>query len=74
MSSENGKNITLPPWDSCDAVELAKRNYISNLGKKLNNPNCTSKISWKIIHRLLNKCKIPKIPPILNNGTFILDC
>ena len=31
-------------------------------------------IYWKIIHRVTNKCRAPKIPPILNEGTFILNC
>ena len=33
-----------------------------------------SKNYWKIIHRVMNKCMAPKIPPILKEGTFILNC
>ena len=57
-----------------EAVEVAKLNYLTNMGDKLNNPN-TSRISyWKIINKLMNKCKAPKIPPILVNNLFILNC
>ena len=56
------------------AVESAKMNYFSNLGSKLNESSTTNKNYWKIIHRVMNKCRAPKIPPILKNGIFILDC
>ena len=57
-----------------EAVESAKLAYLSNLGSKLNDPGTTSKNYWKIIHRAMNKCRAPKIPPILKGGTFILNC
>ena len=57
-----------------DAVESAKLSYLSNLGSELNEPGTTSKNYWKIIHRVMNKCRAPKIPPILKGGTFILNC
>ena len=54
-----------------EAVESAN---LSKLGSKLNEPGTTSKNYWKIIHRVMNKCRAPKIPPILKEGTFILNC
>ena len=57
-----------------EAVESAKLSHLANLGSKLSEPGTTSKNYWKIIHRVLNKCRAPKIPPILNEGTFILNC
>ena len=57
-----------------EAVESAKLSYLANLGSKLNEPGTTSKNYWKIIHRVMNKCRALKIPPILNGGTFILNC
>ena len=57
-----------------EAVESAKLSNLANLGSKLNEPGTTSKKYWKIIHRVMNKCRAPKIPPILKEGTFILNC
>ena len=57
-----------------EAVEFAKLSYLSNLGSKLNEPAITNKNYWKIIHRVMNKCRAPKIPPILKEGTFNLNC
>ena len=44
------------------------------MGNKLNNPNTSQKSYWKIINKVMNKCKAPKIPPILVNNLFILTC
>ena len=52
------------------AVENAKLTYLTNL----NDPNTSQKSYWKIINRVMNKCRTPKIPPLLLNNVFILDC
>ena len=57
-----------------EAVEKAKTLYLKNFGNKLNDPNTTQKSYWKIINRVMNKCRAPKIPPLLVNNAFILDC
>ena len=57
-----------------EAVENAKLNYLTNMGNKLNNPNTSQKAYWKIINKVMNKCKAPKIPPLLVNNLFILNC
>ena len=57
-----------------EAIESAKLTYLKNLGNKLNEPDTTPKNYWKIIHRVINKSRAPKIPPILSNGKFILSC
>ena len=44
------------------------------MGNKLNNPNTSQKAYWKIINKVMNKCKAPKIPPLLVNNLFILNC
>ena len=49
-------------------------NQPKNLGNKLNKPDTTPKNYWKIIHRVMNKSRAPKIPPILSNGKFVLSC
>ena len=56
------------------AFEMTKLSYLTNLGDKLNNPNTSQKYYWKIINRVMNKCRIPKIPPILVNNMFIINC
>ena len=47
------------------AVEFAKLTYLKNLGNKVNNPGTSQKSYWKIINRVMNKCRAPKIPPLL---------
>ena len=57
-----------------EAVGTAKMTYLKNLGNKANDPSNTQKSYWKIINRVMNKCRAPKIPPILVNNIFILNC
>ena len=57
-----------------EAVEIAKLNYLTNTGNKLNNPKTSQKSNWKIINKVMNKCKAPKIPPLLVSNLFILNC
>ena len=57
-----------------EAINSAKQTYLHNLGTKLNDPDTTSKNYWKIIHNVMNKSRAPKIPPILHNGNFIINC
>ena len=56
-----------------EAVENAKLTYLTNMGKKLNNPNTSQQLYWKIINKVMNKCKAPKIPPLLVNKIFVLN-
>ena len=56
------------------AVESAKSSYLTNLSNKVNNPGTSQKSYWKIINRVMNKCRAPKIPPLLVNNMFILNC
>ena len=35
-------------------------------------PGTSQKSYWKIINRVMNKCRAPKIPPLLVNNVFIL--
>ena len=57
-----------------ESISAAKLTYLDNLGKDLNESKSTSKNYWKIIHRVMNKSRAPKIPPILHNGNFVLNC
>ena len=56
------------------AVETAKSSYLTNMGNKPNAPGISQKSYWKIINRVMNKCRSPKIPPLLINNQLILDC
>ena len=56
------------------AVETAKLTYLNNLGNKVNCPSTSQKAYWKIINRVMNKCRATKIPPLLVNNMFILIC
>ena len=57
-----------------ESIERSKQNYFLNLGRKLAN-NRTGQISyWKIVNNLLNKCKIPRIPPLLISDKFVTSC
>ena len=46
------------------AINKSKEDYLKNLGDKLINPNTSQKSYWKMVNRVMNKCKAPKIPPI----------
>ena len=41
---------------------------------KLSDPSPGSKTYWKIMNEFLNKCKIPRIPPLFTNGNFVVSC
>ena len=56
------------------AVETAKLSYLTNLGNKVNSRGTSQTSYWKIINRVMNKCRAPKIPPLLVNNLFILNC
>ena len=54
-------------------IEDAKQNYLRKTGQSLANPGTASKTYWSLINTLLNKAKIPIIPPLYENGLFITD-
>ena len=49
----------------------AKKNYILKMTKKLADSNTSPKTYWTILNRLLYNGKLPKIPPLLVNGTLV---
>ena len=53
-------------------VESAKLSYLANLGNKVNDPNTSQKIYWKIINKVMNKCRAPKLPPLLVYNLFVM--
>ena len=56
------------------AISKAKETYLDNIGDQLADPNTTQKTYWKILNKIMNKCKAPKIPPLLVNNRFIINC
>ena len=54
-------------------IQIAKSNYLK-LGNKLIDPNTSQTSYWKIINKVINKCKAPKIPPLLVNNKNIINC
>ena len=61
--------------DECfQAINMSKHNYLTDLGNKLIDKNTGRKTFWKIVNNLLNKCKIPRIPPLLVADKFVTNC
>ena len=54
-------------------IEDAKRNYFRKARKTFANPETCSKTYWNLINTVLNKAKIPIIPPLLEDGLFVTD-
>ena len=73
IKSEDRVGLDTFPIECQKAVETAKLSYLTNLGNKVNIPGMSQKSYWKIINRVMNKCRAPKIPPLLVNNLFILN-
>ena len=58
----------------CTTAIKLSNDYLSNIGDELSNPICSQNTYWKILYKLINKCKTPKIPPLLVNNMFIVNC
>ena len=54
-------------------IDDAKQNYLQKIGHTLANPGTSRQSYWTLINTVLNKAKIPIIPPLLENGLFITD-
>ena len=67
-------NLEAFRFECKEAVDLAKKNHISNLGNKLNDPTTPSKSYWKIIHKVMNRARLPVIPPILVDNILVINC
>ena len=68
---EEGKNTVKAVNNETDRkIEIAKENYHKELECKLVNSK-NSNVFWSVVNRLVGNKKMPKIPPILENKTFI---
>ena len=54
-------------------IEKNKDEYYYRLGKRLNDPSTRAKSYWTILKTFYNKRKIPRIPPLLVNNSFVTD-
>ena len=54
-------------------IEKSKEDHHYRLGKRLNDPNTSSKLHWTILKTFYNKRKIPLIPQLLVNNSFLTD-
>ena len=59
--------------NSLSSDTITKVKYLHSLCNKLNDPQTGAKSYWSILNKLLKNIKIPLIPPILSNGTFITN-
>ena len=59
--------------DGSKLIENTKRNYFRKAGNTLANPGISNKKYWSLVNTVLNKAKIPIIPPLLENWLFISD-
>ena len=57
-----------------ETIVNAKEKYLRDLGNKLADPTTGQNSYWKFLNKLLNKCKIPKIPPLLVQNRYITNC
>ena len=46
-------------------IMKTKEKRLKDLGKKLADPSTGQKKHWNILNNFLNKCKIPRVPPLL---------
>ena len=54
-------------------VEDAKHKYVTNVGRTLSDPSTGTKKYWSMINEILNKAKIPDIPPLLEDNILVID-
>ena len=57
-----------------EAIKNAKEKYLRDLGAKLADQTTGQKTYWKILNKFLNKCKVPRIPPLFVQDKFITNC
>ena len=77
------------PWITKPLKTMLKRKnrqkYTKNIAKRkktkldlrligLNDPGTSQKSYWKIIYGVMIRCRAPKIPPLLVDNVFVLNC
>ena len=75
----NGKNlydwnkVELARSDIITSINESKMRHYERLNCKLSNPNTTPKVYWSILKSLYCDKKIPVIPPLFYNNSFVTD-
>ena len=72
-SLERSEMIQQMALQSTRLVEEAKQRYFFKIGQSLCRADTGNKMYWSLTNRVLNKAKIPLIPPLLENDKFVLD-
>ena len=54
-------------------IEKSNDEYYYRFGKRLNDSSTSAKTNWAILKTFYNKRKIPLIPPLLVNNSFVTD-
>ena len=67
------QNITDMISQGAKLIEDAKSRYFMKIGETLSDAKTGRKMYWSLINKILNKAKIPLIPPLLENDVFVLD-
>ena len=58
---------------SATLISDVKTKYLYKFAEKLNEPHIGAKSYWSILNKFMHKKKIPLIPPILINDSFVMD-
>jgi len=54
-------------------IEDAKQKYLLKVGNTLASQDTSAKKYWSLVNTVINKAKIPIIPPLFENGLFVTD-
>ena len=73
FKNEDKSKLNAKQKECSSVISKEKELYMVNEGNKLNDPCLGPKRYCTILNRFLNKKKIPLIPPILHDETFITD-
>ena len=55
-------------------IATIKKRYMNEMGNKLVDNQSSAKTYRKLLNKLINKGNVPRIPPILYNNKFIVNC
>ena len=59
--------------DCFNAINLPKNAYLDKMGTKLLDSKSCPKTYWQILNKILNKCRIPRIPPIISYSKLLIN-
>ena len=68
INLDRHRNITT------NSILLAKETFLQRQGLKLSTPDTAQKTYWSILKSFLNKCNIPRIPPLFHKNKFVTNC